>query len=1117
MATRSYAIAALTLAQAASVAAQDRCISSTLRDTQMRCEAAPRIDGERTAPRLLGSRADRPRSEHAPTPGYEPRPADPTRPRAEALLRRELRILERLAERTDADDTRRPEILLRLAESYYELADVLRTQLRALDEPVHQACRVARDRPRCRERRAAQERLEGQHRHTLEEAARTYATLTRDHPEHPRDDETLFALAMTLDGLAAPDRARRVYHQLIRRHPTSRFVPQAYLSFGEHYFAEGDLDSALRFYERVLQTPPARNPVYGYALYKQAWAHYNAERYRESLEAFVRTVELAQRHPELADVENLARQSRRELVMPYAHVGRPSQALAFFRRYARDDDTALEMLESLAVLYQDTGRWAEAIATHHALLAERPRTAAACRWQGRVVAAVVASRPKDEQLRELRRWLDLRDSLRRDVDVGACSAEAASQALQLAIAWHREAVGTDAQPGTRDERTMSSAEALYDLVLRAFPDLDGMDLPGIVGDAPTRAAVAYYRGDLAFVRQDWRACAEGFERAYVLEPRGPLAGDAALGTAQCWEALLRTRGGQSERVDAERERRSLDEQEARMAIAFRRYLCALPDGDDAAFVRYRLARLHYEAAQWSEAALHFREVWRAHPDSELAGYAANLHLASLEAEAASTPACFDAMSSAASSIATGFCGDADAAPELCEVVTTVRCNLLRRDVEELARAERWSDAGTRAVHLVRDHPECTGMARDEVLYNAGIYFEKARRLGRAIQVRGVLVSQHPESELARRAVAQIGGNHHALALYTRAAEHYERYAESVAEHGEARCTEARCATGPELLRHAVFFRLGTGDDEAAARDAALFARAFGRRDPGLAATVAFAAGTPAERAGDWRAVEWVYARFLRTHRRHATVPQRMRAHVLLGRAAEAQDASGARHYERALAVWSNRGDLALPDLRDALESAAEARFLLAEDRYRAFAALRFPTYRGGRSFESIERWVGRSFEPWILEKLAALRAAESAYAEVAEIRGEVDGVTLRSPSWQIAAARRSGHMYDEIVDLLETAPIPREIEDDRDLVDEYLRVFAAHAREIRTEAVARYEFCVRTSTNVRWFDEHSRACESALHRLEPARYPLASELRGRPAHEHGDPGPPGPLVLGRDT
>ena len=276
--------------------------------------------------------------------------------RAEKLLDKEITVLKRLIKNTPKESTKRPDILMRLAESFFEMQQTANAKVRSFDEPIFQA-KQAGDKTKVKQltdqQLAAGKRLE----EYRTEAIKAYAQLVQDHPNFKRMDEILFALAFSLEEMKQADKAREVYYRLIKNFPESKFVPNAYLSFAEHYFQQGDMQSASKFYSKVTEFPPERNAVYGYALYKQAWCLYNVEDYKGSLQKFVETIEFGKTHPEARDVANLMKQSRRELVMPYARAGTPAKALEFFSRFAENEAQAYDMLESLAELYYDTGDW----------------------------------------------------------------------------------------------------------------------------------------------------------------------------------------------------------------------------------------------------------------------------------------------------------------------------------------------------------------------------------------------------------------------------------------------------------------------------------------------------------------------------------------------------------------------------------------------------------------------------------------------------------------------------------------------------------------------------------------------------------------------------------------
>ena len=100
------------------------------------------------------------------------------------------------------------------------------------------------------------------------EAVKAYIAAT-SYPKYERMDEVLFRLAALLTSVKKDDQAREYFHRLIKDYPTSKYIPDAYLAFAEHAFEGGEMEAALKFYEKVEQFP--KSSVYPYAAYKKGW------------------------------------------------------------------------------------------------------------------------------------------------------------------------------------------------------------------------------------------------------------------------------------------------------------------------------------------------------------------------------------------------------------------------------------------------------------------------------------------------------------------------------------------------------------------------------------------------------------------------------------------------------------------------------------------------------------------------------------------------------------------------------------------------------------------------------------------------------------------------------
>lgn len=100
------------------------------------------------------------------------------------------------------------------------------------------------------------------------EETRTLARIVQDHPTY-EVDLVLFRLAMALVAQGQHDRARQVWHRLVRTQPASPYVQAAYVAFADHYASSGDLAAARQFLERALSLP--RGGWEAYARYRHAW------------------------------------------------------------------------------------------------------------------------------------------------------------------------------------------------------------------------------------------------------------------------------------------------------------------------------------------------------------------------------------------------------------------------------------------------------------------------------------------------------------------------------------------------------------------------------------------------------------------------------------------------------------------------------------------------------------------------------------------------------------------------------------------------------------------------------------------------------------------------------
>ena len=164
--------------------------------------------------------------------------------RVGVLTDRAIAVLKRLIQVAEDDDPRKPDYHFRLAEHYREKKLQFMFRARALDEKIFRA-RAAADRARLK---ASQRRYEAAERAWMKKALVQYRHLATHAPfaGYKRMDVVLFNTADLLNKAGRQDLARRFFGKLIRNHPDSKYLADAYLSFAEFYFFNKQVADALK-------------------------------------------------------------------------------------------------------------------------------------------------------------------------------------------------------------------------------------------------------------------------------------------------------------------------------------------------------------------------------------------------------------------------------------------------------------------------------------------------------------------------------------------------------------------------------------------------------------------------------------------------------------------------------------------------------------------------------------------------------------------------------------------------------------------------------------------------------------------------------------------------------
>jgi tetratricopeptide (TPR) repeat protein len=822
-------------------------------------------------------------------------------------------------------------------------------------------------------------------------------------------------------------------------------------------------------------------------------------------------------------------------------------------------ELTLQMMRDLGISYYDTGHYEEAITLYRDLMA-RDKGDQFCEYQVLVSQAVQAISASDKVAirKELDNMLGVYERFKKEEHSAEAQLNCANRSAELlaetAMSWHLESVGTGGSRGTNDPKTMDLAAYLYGKVVSNFTqeEFSKFTFPRIVKDDwPNIYKIRYAMADLLYVQQRWEDCGPAFDAVVDENPQSEQAPEAAYAAVLCYQkmydqlhkgesdrkgkGLAPTRAdvGGKEKKASEWEKfkpKEFTDMQKGMIGAFNRYVCYIqpPAGNKQAEeqyveVKYARARTYFEAQHWAEAAIAFRDIALNHSDKDAAVYAGQLYLEAVNVLGAKSeppkPVCFEEMSKDVPKFIASFCSAEKYAEEKenCDLLTRIQCDIRRLAAEktvELADTgkgdeslELYKKGGDAYIAIWRDYgegPLAKGEASqcgrmEEVLYNASRAYQAGRLLAKSIAAKRLLLTTTyglQGTDLAKKAIYEIGGNYQAIAVYDAAAGYYTRYAEETDYRGEF---------ADQAISDAVVLNLGLGRDDEAIAAAKSFNQNFGRRKPEQAAQIAFAIAAHYAEKEQWKEVADRLGEAMKMIDAQATLDVKVQAHSLLGlanielnRGAQAQN-----EYAKVVATWKDPEKAQRAILKDgddggprrlakALDAVGEAMFYFAEKKRAKLDAIKFPEYKGKGETSDVKKHIETKVKAWMDKKRPMLTETEVEYKKIVDLQ------PVPSPQWVIAAGSRVGGMWGQFVEEFRAAPIPAAMKKDIMLSQAYYASLDEASEPVKLRAKGAFGTCLDYSVKFQYFDDYSRTCEKWLAENYKSEFHLVDEFKGDP-------------------
>lgn len=709
------------------------------------------------------------------------------------------------------DNKETPALLFRLGELYWEESKFYFFEANRKDDDLIAALN-ANDAAGQKRAKAEKAELTARSKAFGKLAVAQYTKIVQEFPDFERSDEVLFFLGTTLMEEGQDRKALVAFKRLVQKYPQSRYLPDAYLAFGEYYFNNSkgrreELLKALEAYKKAAEFPESQG--YAFAIYKQGWCYFNLGDYPKAKDMF-KTVVLYGELAGSAAVEKdggksgkntLIREARADYVRTYARDGDVTQARADFSKVATKVEDRFTMLKQLANLYYADGKDREAAITYNTLIKEAPLSPEAPGFQAKIVDCVLRMGNKSRTVSQVRRLVKI---VKEVESAGVIKEEKDKKALEearelaertlsnLAVTWHNEA------KKTRDEETFRFADAIYGDYLTLFPENPkAYDLRFFWAELLNdhlqnfeKAAANY----TLVVLQDAKVLEEKDEQGNPKPGKpGKWLSNAAYNAVLAYDEVVRIaeQKGELKTETSTDLTKPLPIPSLKKALldACERYIKYLPKGEKRVEIAYKAANIYYRYNHFDEAVERFSDIALNYPDHKFetgeraAEISANLILDSYNLlKDYSKVNEWARRFYANPKLATGKFRE-----DLAKVIEQSSFML----VAELEAKKEFAKAAEAYLAFVQDFPD-TAIA-DQALYNASVDYFKAKMLDKSIEVRERLIREYPGSKFVPDCIYANAEALEAIGDFAKAAETYEAYVRGFESRGEK--PAARSAKG----------------------------------------------------------------------------------------------------------------------------------------------------------------------------------------------------------------------------------------------------------------------------------------------------------------------------------
>jgi TolA-binding protein len=455
----------------------------------------------------------------------------------------------------------------------------------------------------------------------IRRAVGVYESILEKFPRFRSTDLVIFNDAYARQALGEDKEAERLYGRIVREHPDSNLVPDAYLAMGEINFNRRSFSDALANFRAIRKYPEAR--VYPYGLYKAAWSYYNLQ---DAASGVTQLEEVVKYGHEMAKLNldpklDLRKEALADLALFYSDVFPSSKAIDYFKKQAGELDAAPYILR-LVELYKRHSKYPDVATVLNDFLSKMPKSESTALAYDELIWNSESMKDRPSAVAQMAKFDKYCDGEKEGAKSAAadqvklwqaCHTKLSETTKKLATKWHaqwRQATGgrvTDGQGGM--DVLLSSAEKAYRVYIKnadmadaeiskthyAFAEL--LFARGQFREASEQYAVV---GELAVNRKPAsQAKADGKHPAKPdpkeVEAEAKITHDSAYGAIVALERAV----GDSKWSDKD---------EKRFQELADRYFKVAPQGQFVLELKFKRAFIAYEKERYDEAGAQFKKI-----------------------------------------------------------------------------------------------------------------------------------------------------------------------------------------------------------------------------------------------------------------------------------------------------------------------------------------------------------------------------------------------------------------------------------------------------------------------------------------------------------------------------